>query len=161
MYCRKCQIKISVKVLIDGKVRNLNNRKYCLSCSPFKTNNRQKLEQNIPILEGTKRNCSSCLKEFVFRRHRAMTVEFCSACLSKKRRRAIKLKAVEYKGGKCQNCGYNKCIGAMDFHHLDPQEKDFTISGSAGKWETIKNELDKCVLLCKNCHAEQHYFTAV
>jgi hypothetical protein len=161
MYCRKCQIKISVKVLIDGKVRNLNNRKYCLSCSPFKTNNRQKLEQNIPILEGTKRNCSSCLKEFVFRRHRAMTVEFCSACLSKKRRRAIKLKAVEYKGGKCQNCGYNKCIGAMDFHHLDPQEKDFTISGNAGKWETIKNELDKCVLLCKNCHAEQHYFTAV
>jgi len=115
------------------------------------------LEKCVPTLEGTKRNCSSCLKEFVFHRHKAMTRDLCSACVSKQRRRTIKIKAVEYKGGKCQNCGYSQCISAMDFHHLDLKEKDFAISGNAGKWENIKRELDKCILLCKNCHAEHHY----
>jgi len=155
--CRKCTTKIPTRFIIDEIERNLRNRKYCLSCSPFKANNRRKLEKCVPTLEGTKRNCSSCLKEFVFHRHKAMTRDLCSACVSKQRRRTIKIKAVEYKGGKCQNCGYSQCISAMDFHHLDPKEKDFAISGNAGKWENIKRELDKCILLCKNCHAEHHY----
>lgn len=160
MNCKRCNIQILTRLVIDGKVRNFGKRKYCLFCSPFKANNRQKLEKDTPILEGTKRNCLSCLKSYIFRRHRAMTIDFCSACFSKQRRRKIKLKAVENKGGKCQECGYNKCVGAMDFHHLTPQEKDFTISGNAGRWENIKKELDKCVLLCKNCHAERHYLKA-
>jgi hypothetical protein len=160
MNCQKCRIKIPTRFIIDGEESNLGNRKYCLSCSPFKVNNRRKLEKGIPVLEGTQRSCSRCLKDFVFRRHQAMTTALCSACVSKKRRRTIKLKAVEYKGGNCQKCGYNKCVEALDFHHLNPREKDFTISGNAGKWENIKNELDKCILLCKNCHAEHHYFKA-
>ena len=160
MECRKCNINIPTRFVIDGKERNFGKRKYCLSCSPFKANNRQKLEQGSPSLEGTNRSCLGCLKDFVFRRHKAMTKDLCSACISKQRRRKIKLQAVAYKGGKCQNCGYNKCVGAMDFHHQNPQEKDFTISGNAGKWENIRKELDKCDLLCKNCHAERHYFMA-
>lgn len=160
MKCRKCNIKIPTRFVIDGKERNLGNRKYCLACSPFKSNNRQKLEENIPIMEGTDRICSTCLKTFVFYRHKAMTKDFCSACVSKRYRRNIKQLAVKYKGGKCRKCGYKKCVGAMDFHHIDPKEKDFTISGNAGKWETLKKELDKCELLCKNCHAEQHYISA-
>ncbi len=160
MNCQNCFGKIPTTIIIEAKLRNLSNRKYCLTCSPFKTNNRQKIEKGIPILEGTKRNCLSCLKDFIFRRHKAMTIDLCSACVSKKRRREIKLKAVEYKGGKCQKCGYNKCLGAMDFHHLNPIEKEFTISGNAGKWENIKKELDKCELVCKNCHAEIHYLMA-
>ena len=157
MNCKKCNIIIPKRVVIDGKSRNLSKRKYCLSCSPFKANNRQKLEENIPIFEETKRNCLSCLKDFVFYRHKAMTINVCAACTSKQRRRKIKLKAIEYKGGKCQKCGYNKCAGAMDFHHKNPIEKDFTISSNSGKWENIKKELDKCDLLCKNCHSELHY----
>jgi 5-methylcytosine-specific restriction endonuclease McrA len=160
MECKKCNIKITEIVIIDGKKRNIGNRKYCLTCSPFKSNNRQKLELGIPVSEGTKRICSSCLKEFTFRRHQAMTTDVCSACTSKQRRRKIKAKAVEYKGGKCQKCGYNKCVSALDFHHIDPTEKDFTISSNSGKWENIKKELDKCELLCKNCHAELHFFMA-
>ncbi len=160
MDCRKCNAAIPTRFVIDGKERNLGKRKYCLRCSPFKANNRQKLELNIPILEGTKRICSGCLKDFIFYKHKAMTSKFCAACVSKTYRRKIKLKAVEYKGGKCRKCGYNKCVGALDFHHLEPYKKDFTISGNAGKWEKIKKELDKCELLCKNCHAEQHFFEA-
>lgn len=160
MDCQKCHEKIPTRFLIEGTFRNLQNRKYCLIYSPFKSNNRKKLEQGKPILEGTDSNCFGCLKNYIFRRHQAMTVALCSACTSKQRRRRIKLKAVAYKGGRCQNCGYDKCVGAMDFHHTNPHEKDFTISGNAGRWEIIKEELDKCELLCKNCHAEQHYTMA-
>lgn len=70
--------------------------------------------------------------------------------------RKLKLKAVEYKGGKCQDCGYNKSVWALHFHHLNPLEKDFSITGRSISWERLKPELDKCVLLCANCHAERH-----
>lgn len=71
-------------------------------------------------------------------------------------RQRCKIKAVNYKGGKCQHCGYNKSVKAMQFHHLDPKEKDFAISKYSKSWETIVTELDKCILLCANCHAEEH-----
>lgn len=67
-----------------------------------------------------------------------------------------KLKAIEYKGGKCVICGYNKSVRALQFHHVDPSQKDFGISGSTKSFEKLKPELDKCVLVCANCHAEIH-----
>ena len=71
-------------------------------------------------------------------------------------RNRVKTKLVEYKGGKCQCCGYNRCIRALEFHHLDPSQKDFTISGKSKSFETLKNEADKCILVCSNCHKEIH-----
>ena len=71
-------------------------------------------------------------------------------------RRRVKLKLVEYKGGKCENCGYNTCIDALEFHHKDPNEKDFTISGKSWSFEKLKIESDKCILVCSNCHKEIH-----
>lgn len=75
-----------------------------------------------------------------------------------KRRRKVKELAVEYKGGKCEKCGYNKYVGAMEFHHLDPSKKDFTLSdkGHCRSWESVKKELNKCILVCANCHREIH-----
>lgn len=75
-----------------------------------------------------------------------------------KRRQKIKEMSVEYKGGSCQKCGYDKYIGALEFHHLDPNEKDFLISkkGHCASWEKVKKELDKCILVCANCHREVH-----
>lgn len=75
-------------------------------------------------------------------------------------RRKNKLRLIEYKGGKCERCGYNKPIpGAYDFHHIDPLEKDFAISkkGETMALSKLKIEADKCMLLCKNCHAEIHH----
>lgn len=85
----------------------------------------------------------------------------CKSCVNKttaNRFRSYKQQAVEYKGGKCSLCGYYRCLAALDFHHLDPTQKD-------PKWramknwlfERVKDELDKCILVCKNCHAEIHY----
>lgn len=74
------------------------------------------------------------------------------------RRRTIRKKLVEYKGGSCINCGYNQCIDALDLHHLDAKTKDFGISsqGLTRAWSTVKKEADKCILLCANCHREIH-----
>ncbi len=73
-----------------------------------------------------------------------------------RRRRRIKEKAILYLGGKCQLCGYNKYQGALDFHHLDPLTKNFGIGGQghSRSWERVKEELDKCILVCANCHRE-------
>ena len=71
-------------------------------------------------------------------------------------RRRTKVKLVEYKGGCCCRCGYSKSIGALEFHHLDPSEKDFTIGGKSWSFERLKSEVDKCVLVCSNCHIEIH-----
>jgi hypothetical protein len=66
--------------------------------------------------------------------------------------------AKEYKGGCCSVCGYDRCIEALEFHHLDPEKKDFGISnkGYTRSWEKIKKELDQCEILCANCHREVH-----
>lgn len=72
-------------------------------------------------------------------------------------RQKLKIKAIEYKGGCCQKCGYNKCNAALEFHHLDPNEKDFGIGTyTVLSWDKIKEELDKCILVCANCHREIH-----
>lgn len=73
-----------------------------------------------------------------------------------KRRRKIKLMAIEYKGGKCQICSYNKYPGGLDLHHIDPKTKHFGIAdkGHTRSWEKVKTELDKCILVCANCHRE-------
>ena len=72
-----------------------------------------------------------------------------------KKRKKIEL--IDYKGGKCEKCGYNKCVEALEFHHLDPNEKDFGISNNSYSFERMKKEVDKCILVCSNCHREMHY----
>jgi 5-methylcytosine-specific restriction endonuclease McrA len=67
----------------------------------------------------------------------------------------LKESAVSYKGGCCQLCGYKRCISALHFHHINPHEKDFNISEKSN-WYDISHEIDKCILLCANCHAEVH-----
>jgi hypothetical protein len=67
--------------------------------------------------------------------------------------------AVERMGGKCQLCGYDRCINALEFHHVDPTTKAGSPSYLVmrAKWETVEKELEKCILICANCHREIHY----
>ena len=71
-------------------------------------------------------------------------------------RKKTKELLVEYKGGKCEFCGYDKCIEALEFHHIDETTKEFAISGSTKSLEKQKKEADKCYMLCANCHRELH-----
>ena len=70
-----------------------------------------------------------------------------------------KWKALEYKGGKCQTCGEDR-PATLCFHHRDPSKKSFNLDGRTfanRKWEFVKEEVDKCDLLCHNCHHMIHY----
>lgn len=71
-------------------------------------------------------------------------------------RRRLKKRAVEYKGGSCISCGYNRCLRALQFHHRDPNKKDFQIAGRLRSWNNVLIEINKCDLVCSNCHAEIH-----
>lgn len=80
----------------------------------------------------------------------------CNLALKIKRRRRKKQLWVDYLGGECCICGYKTCLAALEFHHRDPSQKLFSFSqGSRDlKWEDMKPELDKCNLVCANCHRE-------
>lgn len=76
----------------------------------------------------------------------------------KKRRKNIRLKAIEHLGGKCSRCGYSKYSEVLEFHHKDPLIKDFNVSskGHCRSWKRVQQEIEKCDLLCANCHRELH-----
>lgn len=76
----------------------------------------------------------------------------------KKRRKHLRELARKYLGDQCMICGYKRCSGALDFHHRDPKHKEFGLSerGLTRSWEKIREEIEKCVLICANCHREVH-----
>ena len=85
---------------------------------------------------------------------------WCKECCnqaSMERQKETKRAAVAHKGGSCTICGYNNYVGALEFHHLDPEKKDPSWNRMKMRtFEAIKHELDKCILLCSNCHRETH-----
>ena len=149
---------------IDGERIALHKRKYCLDCSPFikgsnKISNRKTLEKHNKS-ESFCKECNSIkpIDQFYFR-HSGLPLSICKKCHheeSKQQTKSYKEQAVAYKGGSCELCNYSKCLDAMDFHHKDPTQKDFTFSRRFPCFKTAKPELDKCMLLCANCHREEH-----
>tara|TARA_Y100000389_G_C17344726_1_gene455235 strand:- start:371 stop:1006 length:636 start_codon:yes stop_codon:yes gene_type:complete len=113
-------------------------------------------------IEGDTMKCNTCneersVKDF----YKGGSKSWCKTCRRHKKKqdkRDDKRNAIEYKGGKCEHCGYEKCDAAFDFHHKNPKEKDFGISMSGKRFGVdIKRELDKCLLLCGNCHTAEHH----
>jgi hypothetical protein len=159
MDCQGCGDKIPSRAVVNGKLRKVFwKRKWCFKCSPFGEMGarvrRKKWPGNMKVCPG----CGAKAHVRVFKRN-----AICNDCLAKRAkvaRHKLKQLCVDYLGGKCKQCGYNKCLAALDFHHRDPNEKDFEIGrakGRAKSFEEMKSELDKCDLLCRNCHAEAHF----
>lgn len=73
-----------------------------------------------------------------------------------RRRRRVKQILVDEAGGCCRLCGYDRSAAALEFHHLDPRDKQFGVAsgGVARSLARVQAEVRKCVLLCSNCHAE-------
>ena len=112
------------------------------------------------------KTCGKCHKnqedsEFYKKNDRKESSSYCKTCLyvyQKQRWIDRKFKAVELLGGKCSICGYNKCLDALEFHHLDPSKKEFAFNKMRLiSWPRMIKELKKCILLCANCHRETHY----
>lgn len=147
--CKKCYQNFSKRLRVGNKIKRLNNRKHCLDCVPFNSTKKK--------YSGSISECIICGKNYIYKKGKGCTLERCNGCIVRQRRLRFKKLAVDYKGGACQNCGYKRCLSALSFHHRNPKEKDFNVSGNLCRsWKSVKKELDKCDLLCHNCHAEKH-----
>ncbi|KKL91884.1 hypothetical protein LCGC14_1890240 [marine sediment metagenome] len=103
--------------------------------------------------------CTICQKKYTYnyKDTKGHTKTKCNSCLANQRRFRRKERALEYKGRKCEICSYDKCRRALNFHHKDETKKNFGISGAHTRsWDEIQKELDKCTLVCSNCHMEIH-----
>ena len=153
---KKCEICGTMMYNVTSR------RKYC-SRQCNKEAEKARLREKTAEKRAKGKQCEKCGKIFIPKEN-GWTRKYCFDCIpdgvhgGSKLRKIYKKWAVEYKGLKCECCGYSKCIEALDFHHLDPKQKDFNISDSnlTSNWETIKKELDKCILICSNCHREIH-----
>jgi hypothetical protein len=148
---------------ITGKSRT--SIRYWLKKYDISTNYKP-FKDNVTKEYGEFRFCPKCKKDveignFYQRRGKENSSVYCKSCTSLQtleRQRRLKQELVDYKGGACTKCGYNKYIGALEFHHLDPTKKDFTIAHRrhTNFNDEIRKELDKCILVCSNCHREIH-----
>lgn len=135
--CKKCSQVFPNHIIIGEKNRNVSRRHYCLDCSPFGLHN----TRQIHLLPK--------------RRHKYNHAHDYQTDL----RRNKKKKLVELLGGGCYICGYNRVMKALDFHHLNAEDKEFNISSTfltQKAWDTILLELVKTMCVCRNCHAEIH-----
>jgi len=158
--CEKCGKSFPNRAIINGEQKNLQNRRYCLDCSPWGQHNTTK----IPEKQGFK-VCCKCKEEkplSEFHKKNAERLQsYCKPCLyeiQKSRWISRKIEAVELMGGKCCKCGYSKNFNALQFHHLDPSQKDFDWNQlRLRSWNSVVLELKKCILVCGNCHCEIHW----
>ena len=109
--------------------------------------------------------CGKCqhskpVEMFYFRRTEKRYHAWCKTCLYEfqaTRWRERKQRAVEMLGGACSQCGYNRSLAALVFHHRDRRTKEFDWNKLRLRpWDVIVAELEKCTLVCANCHAEIH-----
>ena len=112
--------------------------------------------KNKRKIDGLQDYCKSCKKEFDKNYYIKNKPQYIQYYKGKQRERASWLK--EYKQGLCcSKCGDNRYY-ILDFHHLDPKEKEIGISDAVARsFKTLKREIEKCIPLCRNCHSEFHY----
>lgn len=145
--CGNCH---NIKSVSEFYKHNNSYRSYCKSCNSEHTKAFRSDNKNIDRVRNYSKN-----------QYYAVGGKEKKIATAKKRLTKIKQAVVDYKGGKCFICGYNKCLHALEFHHNNPQEKDIKLNSRGidrrKSIESLKKELDKCTLLCANCHREAHY----
>lgn len=111
----------------------------------------------------TKCNLNKPIDDFYKRENKKHYASKCKKCANlyyRKRIKDVKIKMIEYKGCKCERCGLHlkdSHYSVFDFHHINPKEKDVNFDKiKYQKWEKIKKEIDKCMLVCSNCHRLIH-----
>jgi hypothetical protein len=159
--CKKCGKSFPFLMAIDGRLRNLCSRSFCLTCSPFGKHNTQDLTKPVVDRKAfeVSKTCSRCHKsspEISF--YNSTRFRYCKTCANVKKYQrdvGMKKRAIEYKGGKCIRCGYVGHPVVYDFHHLHDKQMSWRMMCNSG-WEKAQIELDKCELLCSNCHRLLH-----
>lgn len=178
--------KIFGTIYIDSPAPSRSGKTYwnchCVIC------NKQKIIQGQHIISGVTKSCGCghftankkdtesitkiceiCGEKFQIINSNGWSRKYCYNCSPSytnetratsisQLRRAMKKEAIKRMGGACSRCGYNKSIAALNFHHKNPNEKDFGLAqgGDTHSWDDYWKEAQKCELLCANCHAEIH-----
>lgn len=139
-----------------------STKKYCCRSCENKARslrdikNINKLRNENGMLE---KSCTICGKLFYPKTAAANQRKCCYECApeGKQLTRSEFLNVIrKQKGSKCQRCGYDTYLGALDFHHIDPTIKEFTVGNRDFKLEECVEEIKKCVMICANCHRELH-----
>lgn len=161
--CKQCLSSFPNSVGINNKQRNLQNRKYCLSCVPFGAKPGKK-SANISL--NGQSECVICGQikpsgDFYHRNdNKNKPRSECKMCLAnyyKDRWKQMKIDAVNSFGNKCHDCQQSFHLDCYDFHHLDESKKLFDWRGmQLTSKERRDEELKKCILLCANCHRIRH-----
>lgn len=138
-----------------------STKKYCSpECEYQERKNRKELKiKNNEEKLMQEKECLLCGQKFRPKTSSANQRTCCYDCMpdgTQLRRGDFLAKIKKRRGGKCERCGYNTCLKALEFHHLDPSKKDFTISNDHFKLKDAIEESKKCVLICANCHRELH-----
>lgn len=163
--CTKCYQPIRRRIRINGKPILLSaTRTTCHQCIPYKS--RRGREPDLirrKEVNGLKlRRCTKCDKWYGPEEYYRDIGLICKKCYRTnyticQKRVELKMRAVVYKGSRCLKCRNIFPICAYSFHHRDPNKKDFQISRAGYTWtDKIVAELDKCDLLCHNCHSIEH-----
>lgn len=150
--CKKCGNPVPNHIVIDGKKSNCQRRKYCFDCSPFGHHNTRKLEEELIEKGSVVKTCPDCGDKHDQKCQR------CFRCYFRSRKKQVREKVDQIVGTECWLCGYNRCRRNLCFHHVDPGTKDFglTTRELMLKWDRVFAEMQKCVLVCGNCHGEIH-----
>lgn len=154
-----------VKCIVCGKEfeAQKSTKKYC-SNKCLNAERRKKYAARVNTPKDAKhllfeKECLICGKIFQPKTASASQRTCCYDCMPdgiQLTRGMFLTKLKEQQGGQCIRCGYSKCLKALEFHHVDPNEKEFTISNDHFKLSEAVEEIKKCILICSNCHRELH-----
>ena len=140
-----------------------STKKYCsVECQNAMRRQKYAERERVPkdiSYKGQEKVCPICGRQFSPKTAMANQRMCCYDCMPdgvQLTRGMFLAKIKKARGGKCIKCGYDRCIKALEFHHLDPSQKDFTISNDHFRLQEAINESKKCILICSNCHKELH-----
>ncbi len=150
--CKLCNNIFPKHIVIDGKKINCQRRKYCFDCSPFGHHNSRTLDKPYNKNNPKIKECVQCGKLCI------KTTRLCPTCYFNQRKERVTKKIYHIVGNSCWICDYDRTTKNLCFHHVDPTIKKFCLSNRETmlKWERVWKEMQKCILICHNCHGEVH-----
>lgn len=154
--CRNCGKKFPNKIEIEGQVKRLSGRHFCLECSPLGSNNRRSY---IVTTAPGKAFCARCQKEkdrneFHSRKGGTRPLSYCKKCQEIVKRLKLEEKiekAVTLKGGACADCGQTFPTPVFEFRHDDEVLPLSAVKNMS--WKRFQKILEGCEMLCRNCGA--------
>ena len=155
--CEKCFNVFPNRVEVDGVIKVLNSRKYCLECSPFGVHNTKKINGKQRKDQREYKCACGEVDPAKFYGNKRTVCGKCHNIYTLKVGQEKRYKAIQYLGGECKICGYKRYFGSIDIHHMDPTIKDDKFHNlRCWSWKRIEKEIQSCIALCKNCHSEVH-----